>query len=136
MVLPRPHLVQRAARNSKTIPALLRLRRRMFGPRVRPPASPSGILYLLLRPRCRSFSMPVAALDSLRARWERTLASLGVPARSGAETFDALVKAYADPGRYYHNLDHLAAVLAELDAPDEEARPRVELAVWFHDAVY
>jgi predicted metal-dependent HD superfamily phosphohydrolase len=64
------------------------------------------------------------------------LASLGVPADAGAATFDALVKAYADPGRYYHNLDHLAAVLTELDAPGEELRPLVELAVWFHDAVY
>ena len=73
-------------------------------------------------------------MPDLRPRWDRTLASLGIPAEAGAATFAALVKAYGAPDRYYHNLDHLASVLAELDAAGE--RPALELAAWFHDAVY
>ena len=47
--------------------------------------------------------------------------------------------AYADPTRGYHDLTHLAEVLAHvdelmpLDDPDREA---VLLAAWFHDVVY
>ena len=45
---------------------------------------------------------------------------------------------YAEPGRFYHGLDHIAALLALARAnramiADNEA---VEAAIWFHDAVY
>jgi predicted metal-dependent HD superfamily phosphohydrolase len=51
---------------------------------------------------------------------------------------DALLAAWADPVRRYHNLDHLRDCLAELDrAPADGAdRDRVEAALWFHDAIY
>jgi len=49
------------------------------------------------------------------------------------------VAAYADPGRGYHDLRHLAEVLAHVDelmpGPDQ-SREAVLLAAWFHDAVY
>lgn len=49
-----------------------------------------------------------------------------------------LVRRYADPGRRYHGLDHLAAVLDGVELLSREAtEPRpVLLAAWFHDAVY
>ena len=51
---------------------------------------------------------------------------------------DAVLGAWAEPARRYHNLDHLRDCLAELDrAPADGAdRDRVEAALWFHDAIY
>ncbi|CEJ12957.1 hypothetical protein BN1110_03264 [bacterium YEK0313] len=45
---------------------------------------------------------------------------------------------YAEPGRFYHGLDHIASLLALARAnrariDDSDA---VEAAIWFHDAVY
>jgi predicted metal-dependent HD superfamily phosphohydrolase len=50
-----------------------------------------------------------------------------------------LEAAYADPGRGYHDLMHLAEVLGNVDelmTEDDPAREAVLLAAWFHDAVY
>ncbi|OWP65174.1 hypothetical protein CDA63_00815 [Hymenobacter amundsenii] len=53
-------------------------------------------------------------------------------------TYQQLIAAYDGPGRYYHNLHHLQTLLATVDEYAElvEDQPVVELAVWFHDAVY
>ena len=53
---------------------------------------------------------------------------------------DALVAAYADPSRGYHDTRHLSEVLDRLDelaaaGTDFDVTP-VLLAAWFHDAVY
>jgi predicted metal-dependent HD superfamily phosphohydrolase len=49
-----------------------------------------------------------------------------------------LIRAWSQWGRHYHTLHHLAACLHELDAARAVAeRPaEVELALWFHDAIY
>jgi predicted metal-dependent HD superfamily phosphohydrolase len=50
----------------------------------------------------------------------------------------ALVEAWSEPHRRYHDLAHLAAVLGivgELSASAEDA-DAVRLAAWYHDAVY
>ena len=46
--------------------------------------------------------------------------------------------AYAEPQRHYHNQRHIADSLAEFDEAQHLARQpaAVELALWFHDAVY
>ena len=70
------------------------------------------------------------------ARWSALMHALGI----GPElaTYERLVTAYAEPHRRYHTGPHITACLAELDAaPDLSSdRPEVELALWFHDAVY
>jgi len=49
-----------------------------------------------------------------------------------------LAARYAEPQRHYHTLAHIAACLAEAARFELEPRTRqiVELAIWFHDAIY
>jgi len=52
--------------------------------------------------------------------------------------YDELVSLYSQPHRHYHNLRHLAECLAELDSARSSAQEplALELAIWFHDAIY
>jgi len=69
--------------------------------------------------------------DRLRRRWPPS-----VP-RSAA-VVDDLIARYADPARRYHGLEHIVAVLDAIQQlrEAESSTPEVELAAWFHDAVY
>ncbi len=69
-------------------------------------------------------------------RWLALMHTLGF-AHNG-ETFDALLEAYAEKHRHYHNAGHLDACLASLDASAAQATSphEMELALWFHDAVH
>ncbi len=73
-------------------------------------------------------------LDALQQRWVRLLAPWGVTAADAYPTFDRLTEAYSRPPRVYHTLEHLAEVFRV--AGRLGGGPVVELAVWFHDAVY
>jgi predicted metal-dependent HD superfamily phosphohydrolase len=52
--------------------------------------------------------------------------------------YEQLMLAYAEPHRHYHTQEHIAECLAEFDeARHLSQQPiAVELALWFHDAVY
>lgn len=52
--------------------------------------------------------------------------------------FGQLTKVYSEPHRHYHTLRHVTECLAEFDAVRHLARQpvAVEMAIWFHDAVY
>jgi predicted metal-dependent HD superfamily phosphohydrolase len=78
------------------------------------------------------------ALPGLRADWGELLREAGADPAAGERVFAELVAAYREPGRFYHNLDHLAEVLAVVASLRGQARdlPAVRLAAWFHDAVY
>ncbi len=54
------------------------------------------------------------------------------------ETFRSLISAYSEKHRYYHTLEHVADCLRHLDtcAAQIEKPREVELALWFHDAIY
>ena len=75
------------------------------------------------------------ALDSKRfaVLWRRAGCS-----GSSALVFAALTEAYAQPHRHYHAARHIKQVLSEFDAVEVpcEDPVAVELALWFHDAVY
>lgn len=81
--------------------------------------------------------------QDLRARWHATASAAGAaPGVDPAPYADRLLTAWAEPQRRYHTTAHLADVLARVDvlaaAGDEDGtdRPAVDLAAWFHDAVY
>ncbi|CAL9468414.1 hypothetical protein SUDANB120_02788 [Streptomyces sp. enrichment culture] len=79
--------------------------------------------------------------DRLRSRWLATAASAGAPADRDAGPYaDRLLAAWSEPQRRYHTTAHLADVLARIDVLSADApaadRAAVELAAWFHDAVY
>jgi predicted metal-dependent HD superfamily phosphohydrolase len=69
--------------------------------------------------------------------WSRAWRGLHA-AGDGASTRKALLSRYAEPHRKYHTLQHLEECLslfeAMMDAPDHS--PEVEMALWFHDAIY
>ena len=52
--------------------------------------------------------------------------------------YAALAAAYDEPHRHYHSAGHIRACLAVFDsvAAQAQAPDDVELALWFHDAVY
>lgn len=69
-------------------------------------------------------------------RWFDLMENCGFSA-SEAE-FEALKKAYSEKHRAYHTLDHIDACLRHLENQGEQAEHphEVELALWFHDAIY
>ena len=70
-------------------------------------------------------------------RWEVLLRAAEASDMSSG-WYDRLTKAYAEPQRHYHNHQHIAECLAEFDQARHLAKApvAVELALWFHDAVY
>ena len=75
--------------------------------------------------------------DALLARsWQRAWAALGQQAPDGL--MQRLLAAWAEPQRHYHSQQHLHECLALLEpALDLAQHPgEVELALWFHDAIY
>ncbi len=69
-------------------------------------------------------------------RWAATWARVGGAAPEGL--LAALAARHAEPHRHYHSLEHLRECFAGLDASAHlaERSAEVELALWFHDAIY
>jgi predicted metal-dependent HD superfamily phosphohydrolase len=69
--------------------------------------------------------------------WQRLWTDLGA-AEVPRGLFNQLVAAYSERHRSYHTLQHLRECLAHFEAASALARrpAEVEVALWFHDAVY
>ena len=69
-------------------------------------------------------------------RWEQLMNSLNAPA--SLDVYAKLVKAYSEPHRHYHTAMHIQDCLDQLDQARSlaESPEEVELALWFHDAIY
>ena len=69
-------------------------------------------------------------------RWHKLMNTLGIT--DGADVYDQLSAAYSDPHRHYHSVAHIADCLERLDEARHfaEALAEVEIALWFHDAIY
>jgi len=76
-------------------------------------------------------------MDGGAERFEAALRAAGAE-RAGREVWEELVERYGESWRHYHTLEHIADCLERLDAWKSLAqRPEeVELALWFHDAIY
>ena len=70
-------------------------------------------------------------------RWRQLWQAAGASG-DGGPWYERLTQAYAEPQRHYHNQQHIAECLAEFDGarPHAHQPAAVELALWFHDAVY
>jgi predicted metal-dependent HD superfamily phosphohydrolase len=71
-----------------------------------------------------------------RHRWNHLWSQLG--SSPPHRLFDEVVARYREKHRHYHTLQHLDECLRHLDdvAPLAIHAPEIELALWFHDAVY
>ena len=77
-------------------------------------------------------------LAPMQQSWARLLDRFKVAPADAYPVFDLLVAAYSAPDRYYHNLEHLNEmfrVAGRLVTITDDPTP-VQLAIWFHDAVY
>jgi len=70
-------------------------------------------------------------------RWQRLWRQVGAR-DDGHPAYQELVSLYSQPHRHYHNLNHISECLNEFDSALYLAKQplAVELAIWFHDAVY
>ncbi|WP_347506334.1 HD domain-containing protein [Pseudomonas anguilliseptica] len=68
--------------------------------------------------------------------WQRAWRNLNLPAPAGL--FERLLAAYNEPHRHYHTQQHLVECLEHFDAALAFASEpgEVEIALWFHDAIY
>jgi len=70
------------------------------------------------------------------ACWQALWTTLALPAPAGL--LERLLAAWHEPQRHYHTLQHLEECLTLFDELRDQAQHplEVELALWFHDAVY
>ncbi|MGE3804718.1 MAG: metal-dependent phosphohydrolase [Gemmataceae bacterium] len=87
---------------------------------------------------CESVRTIRVGNDDLSARWQALLVVLQPATEPRQPVCAELIAAYQQPARAYHNLDHLRYMFAIIDrlASCTEDMHAVELAAWFHDAVY
>jgi predicted metal-dependent HD superfamily phosphohydrolase len=70
------------------------------------------------------------------ARWSALMGRLGLVPH--LDTFERLQAAYSEKHRHYHTTEHINQCLEMFDSVRHLARQpgEVELALWFHDAIY
>lgn len=72
-----------------------------------------------------------------KEHWCELMASAQLP--ECLQVYEQLVTAYRKPQRHYHTLNHIDDMLGEFDlakAHIDGDLVAIELAIWFHDAVY
>lgn len=74
---------------------------------------------------------------SLQSSFERAWRDIGAKS-SGSSLYEELVASYGEPHRKYHTLQHLTECLQTFEKvrPLAQRPAEVELALWFHDAMY
>jgi predicted metal-dependent HD superfamily phosphohydrolase len=77
-------------------------------------------------------------IEALQGQWCRLLGSLGVPVADCYAPFDRLVERYTEPHRHYHTLEHIGEMLRVAGRLAKEVKDpaSLQLAIWYHDAIY
>lgn len=73
------------------------------------------------------------------SQWQNTWLTLGTEkAKLPVQLYDDVIAKYNEPHRFYHTQQHLAECLDKLSELRQLAinPAEIELALWFHDAVY
>jgi len=105
-------------------------------------AAPAPELGLTLRSSGLAFGQPLTSnvsphMSQLEHSWARAWNGIGSHTH-GEDVRSTLVARYEEPHRKYHTLQHLTECLSAFesvqDLPVHAAE--VELALWFHDAIY
>jgi predicted metal-dependent HD superfamily phosphohydrolase len=75
-------------------------------------------------------------MERFEERWQQLWRGIGTAAPAGL--LDALLAAWREPQRHYHTLQHLEECLRYFDDVRGQSAHacEIELALWFHDAVY
>jgi predicted metal-dependent HD superfamily phosphohydrolase len=79
----------------------------------------------------RNFELSHGGRKRLIGRWKALLSSLGTDPDAHFSLLDDLLTRHSEPQRHYHNLLHLSTLFSLLPA-----KPHLEFAIWFHDAIY
>ena len=76
--------------------------------------------------------------DEIACRWRDTIERSGASPGDAAPVLDELRAMYGEAGRHYHTLDHIVTLFRLLDVHGStvDDRDALELAIYFHDAVY
>ncbi|MBC7750124.1 MAG: N-methyl-D-aspartate receptor NMDAR2C subunit [Candidatus Saccharibacteria bacterium] len=76
----------------------------------------------------------------LQCSWQRSFISYEFSNNhhKSNDLFELLLKHYAEPQRHYHTLQHLVECITKLELVYEllDYPHEVEVALWFHDAIY
>ena len=69
-------------------------------------------------------------------RWKALMKSLGLSPAN--DMYESLSRAYSEKHRFYHTCKHIDAMLNHFDKMGAIAKnpAELELAIWFHDAIY
>lgn len=77
-------------------------------------------------------------MTQLSDSWQRAWHALTPSSVPDSALYAQLIQKYAEPQRHYHTLQHLAECIARLEPALGLCRHpgEVEIALWFHDAIY
>ena len=83
-------------------------------------------------------SFSASSVTQLKLEWLQLLEALKVGSNLGEKVFADLTRAYSNPMRHYHNLDHLQYLLNSLAEVKDQIHsfPALQLCTWFHDYIY
>lgn len=78
------------------------------------------------------------SLETLKSNWESLLQPFQLDPRVTQRVFLDLVTAYSSAARFYHTLEHIQHILEIINELRLLATnfPALQLAAWFHDAIY
>jgi predicted metal-dependent HD superfamily phosphohydrolase len=85
-----------------------------------------------------SFRVSAMSIDEGGQCWHELLRAWNINPTQIDQKFNDICRAYAGPGRFYHTLDHVLAVLARVESLAAFAKNlnAVKLAAWLHDVIY